>query len=136
VSSRDLPTFEDLELDAPMKPAPQYGDIWEDLTPGHRRFVRVVQVREGEVRIHRAEQADSGEWFPAPRSPSRWTRAERFTRDLRRGFRLHHRPDNVARAKLSIAEIDVTIEGGTDQRNRQALDALAVFTAALKKNFP
>lgn len=44
-------------------------------------------------------------------------------------------PELPARASLTIASLEVTLEGDVDEQNAQALESLAVFQSALRKAF-
>jgi hypothetical protein len=68
---------------------PQKGDIWEDLSPGYHRYVRVVRVGIAGVFIERVELVD-GKWKLPRRAPTRETALTRFNGKAG-GFRLHHR---------------------------------------------
>lgn len=68
---------------------PQKGDIWEDLTPGYHRFVRVVRVGDEGALIERVEYVN-GNWRLPRRAPTRETKLTRFNGQSG-GFRLHHR---------------------------------------------
>ena len=58
---------------------PAKGDIWEDLTPGYHRFVRVIAVTTDQVSIQRAERSETGRsWIYPRKSPVRETKLARF----------------------------------------------------------
>jgi hypothetical protein len=58
---------------------PVVGDIWEDLTPGYHRYVRVTQVGEKGAFIQRVERSETSKhWLIAYRAPTRETSLTRF----------------------------------------------------------
>lgn len=71
---------------------PIVGDIWEDLTPGYHRFVRIVQVGVKGVFIQRTEKSETGRTWGCPRrAPVRETSIARFNGQSS-GFRFVERP--------------------------------------------
>lgn len=80
----------------PEDAVPLVGDIWEDLTPGRHRFVKIHRTVEGAdtLFVFRVQQKN-GEWFSPRHSRVSETTIARFN-GRRGGFRLHFRDPNYS----------------------------------------